>query len=89
MNATGRTMSSVLDLLPAPVIRRAARRYLGGATVSEAMDVARALAAEGMPATLAVVGEAAGRRSTPAGTCVSCSPWSRPSAAPALTCAWP
>jgi len=52
-------MSSVLDVLPASVIRRAARRYLGGATVSEAMDVARSLAAEGMPATLAVVGEAA------------------------------
>jgi proline dehydrogenase len=52
-------MSNVLDLLPASVIRRAARRYLGGATVFEAMDVARSLAAEGMPATLAVVGEAA------------------------------
>jgi proline dehydrogenase len=59
MTATGRAMSSVLDLLPTSVIRRAARRYLGGATVSEAMDVARSLAAEGMPATLAVVGEAA------------------------------
>jgi proline dehydrogenase len=59
MTATGRTMSSVLDVLPASVIRRAARRYLGGATVAEAMDVARALAAGGMPATLAVVGEAA------------------------------
>jgi proline dehydrogenase len=59
MTATGRVMSSVLEVLPASVIRRAARRYLGGATVSDAMDVARALAAEGMPATLAVVGEAA------------------------------
>jgi proline dehydrogenase len=59
MTAAGRAMSSVLDLLPASVIRRAARRYLGGATVSEAMEVARSLAAEGMPATLAVVGEAA------------------------------
>jgi proline dehydrogenase len=59
MTATGRAISSVLDVLPASVIRRAARRYLGGATVSEAMDVARSLAAEGMPATLAVVGEAA------------------------------
>ena len=57
--ATGRAFSSVLDVLPASVIRRAARRYLGGATVSEAMGVARSLAAEGMPATLAVVGEAA------------------------------
>lgn len=52
-------MSTVLDALPASVIRRAARRYLGGATVGEAMDVVRSLAAEGMPATLAVVGEAA------------------------------
>ncbi len=52
-------MSSVLDVLPASVVRRAARRYLGGATVWQAMDVARSLAAEGMPATLAVVGEAA------------------------------
>jgi proline dehydrogenase len=59
MTAMGRTMSSVLDMLPASLIRRAARRYLGGATVSEAMAVARELAAEGMPATLAVVGEAA------------------------------
>jgi proline dehydrogenase len=59
MTAAGRAMSSVLDLLPESVIRRAARRYLGGATVSEAMDVARSLAAQGMPATLAVVGEAA------------------------------
>src|SRR5215472_14991652 len=59
MAATSRVMSSILDVLPASVIRRAARRYLGGATVSEAMDVARSLAAEGMPATLAVVGEAA------------------------------
>jgi proline dehydrogenase len=52
-------MSAVLDMLPASVIRRAARRYLRGATVCEAMDVARSLAAESMPATLAVVGEAA------------------------------
>jgi proline dehydrogenase len=59
MTATRRAMSSVLDVLPASVIRLAARRYLGGATVSEAMDVTRSLAAEGMPATLAVVGEAA------------------------------
>jgi proline dehydrogenase len=59
MTATGRAISRVLDVLPASVIRHAARRYLGGATVAEAMDVARALAAEGMPATLAVVGEAA------------------------------
>jgi proline dehydrogenase len=59
MTATGRAMASVLDVLPPSVIRRAARRYLGGATVSEAMDVARSLASDGMPATLAVVGEAA------------------------------
>jgi proline dehydrogenase len=59
MTASGRVLGSVLEVLPAWVIRRAARRYLGGATVSEAMDVARSLAAEGMPATLAVVGEAA------------------------------
>jgi proline dehydrogenase len=59
MTATGRAISSVLDVLPASVIRRAARRYLGGATVAEAMGVARSLAADGMPATLAVVGEAA------------------------------
>jgi proline dehydrogenase len=59
MTAAGRAMSTVLDVLPASVIRRAARRYLGGATVCEAMDVARSLAAEGLPATLAVVGEAA------------------------------
>jgi proline dehydrogenase len=59
MTATRRAMNSALDRLPESVIRLAARRYLGGATVSEAMDVARSLAAEGMPATLAVVGEAA------------------------------
>jgi proline dehydrogenase len=59
MSGTGRAISSVLDALPEPVIRRAARRYLGGATVSEALQVARSLAAEGLPATLAVVGEAA------------------------------
>jgi proline dehydrogenase len=59
MTAADRAMSTVLDALPAWVIRRAARRYLGGATVCEAMDVARSLAAAGMPATLAVVGEAA------------------------------
>jgi proline dehydrogenase len=59
VTAAGRALSSVLDVLPASVIRRAARRYLGGATVSEAIDVVRGLAAEGMPATLAVVGEAA------------------------------
>ena len=60
MTAAGRAMSCILDVLPASVIRRAARRYLGGATVSEAMAVARSLADEGMPVTLAVVGEAAG-----------------------------
>ncbi len=59
MTATGRAVSTILDVLPASVIRRAARRYLGGATVFEAMDVARSLAAQGMPVTLAVVGEAA------------------------------
>jgi len=52
-------MNGVLDVLPAAVIRRAAGRYLGGVTVSDAMGAARSLAAEGMPATLAVVGEAA------------------------------
>jgi proline dehydrogenase len=59
MSGTGRAMSSALDLLPESVIRLAARRYLGGATVADALAVARSLAAEGMPATLAVVGEAA------------------------------
>lgn len=59
MTAAERVMSGVLEVLPASVIRRAARRYLGGATVAEAMDVARSLAADGMTATLAVVGEAA------------------------------
>jgi proline dehydrogenase len=59
MTATRRAMNSVLDVLPPSLIRHAARRYLGGATVWEAMDVVRTLAAEGMPATLAVVGEAA------------------------------
>ena len=59
MTATGRAVRSVLGVLPASVIRRAARRYLGGATVGEAIEVARSLAADGMPATLAVVGEAA------------------------------
>jgi proline dehydrogenase len=59
MTATRRAVNGVLDVLPAPVIRHAARRYLGGATVSEAIEVARSLAAGGMPATLAVVGEAA------------------------------
>ena len=59
MTATGRAVSSVVGVLPASVIRRAARRYLGGATVGEAMDVARSLAAGGMRVTLAVVGEAA------------------------------
>jgi proline dehydrogenase len=59
MTTTGRAMNAVLDRLPASVVRRAARRYLGGATVSEAMDVVRSLAAQGTSATLAVVGEAA------------------------------
>ncbi len=59
MTAAGRALNGVLDVLPASVIRRAARRYLGGATVGEAVAVARSLAAAGMPATLAVVGEAA------------------------------
>jgi proline dehydrogenase len=59
MTATRRAMNSALDMLPASVIRLAARRYLGGATVSEAMEVAHSLAAADMPATLAVVGEAA------------------------------
>jgi proline dehydrogenase len=57
--ATGHALGIVLDALPASVIRRVASRYLGGATVSEAIAVARSLADEGMPATLAVVGEAA------------------------------
>jgi proline dehydrogenase len=59
MTATRRAINSVLDVLPPSVIRHAARRYLGGSTVSEAIEVAYSLAAAGMPATLAVVGEAA------------------------------
>jgi proline dehydrogenase len=59
MSATARAMSTMLDALPASVIRRAARRYLGGATVAEAMGVVRSLAAQDITATLAVVGEAA------------------------------
>ena len=59
MSSASRVLAAALGVLPPSVIRRAARRYLGGATVAEAVDVARTFAKNGMSVTLAVVGEAA------------------------------
>jgi proline dehydrogenase len=59
MSSVSRVLAAALGVLPPSVIRRAARRYLGGATVAEAVDVARTFAKNGMSVTLAVVGEAA------------------------------
>jgi len=46
-----------LPLVPTPLIRRFASRYVGGETLAQALDVVRRLNAEGCMATLDVLGE--------------------------------
>jgi proline dehydrogenase len=59
MSATGRLMGGVLSTMPPALIRRAARPYLAGTTVEDALREVRALATEGAASTIAVLGEAA------------------------------
>jgi proline dehydrogenase len=59
MSATGRLLGGALGTLPPALIRRAARPYLAGATVGDALREVRALASGGAAATIAVLGEAA------------------------------
>lgn len=53
---------SALPLVPKPIVRRFASRYVAGETLDDGLAAIRALAAEGAMATLDVLGESVTRR---------------------------
>ena len=57
MSALDFILSRSLPLVPRPLVRRIARRYIAGERLSEAVNVVRALNANGFMATLDVLGE--------------------------------
>ncbi len=57
MNPFHRLIVRTLPLVPRPVVRRIASRYVAGQTLEEALDLVRSLNAEGCMATLDVLGE--------------------------------
>jgi proline dehydrogenase len=57
-----RLVVATLPLVPKPLVKRVASRYVAGETLDSALDTVRALAAEGAMATLDVLGESVSRR---------------------------
>lgn len=57
-----RLVVSTLPLVPKPIVRQFASRYVAGDTLNSALDTIRSLAAEGATATLDVLGESVTRR---------------------------
>ncbi|HEU5251502.1 MAG TPA: proline dehydrogenase family protein [Thermoanaerobaculia bacterium] len=57
MNLFGRAIVGTLPLVPRPIVRRIASRYVAGQTLDEALETVAALNAEGCLATLDVLGE--------------------------------
>ncbi len=62
MNPLHRLVVRTLPLVPKPVVRRIASRYVAGETLEEALALVRSLNAEGCMATLDVLGEDVTRR---------------------------
>ena len=57
MSALNRAIATVLPLVPRPVVRQVAGRYIAGETVEDAMRVAGALNRRGFRATMDILGE--------------------------------
>jgi proline dehydrogenase len=53
----GRTIAAVLPLVPSPIVRKVASRYVAGDDLGAALDAVARLNAEGASATLDVLGE--------------------------------
>lgn len=61
MNPLSRLVVAALPLVPRPVIRRIASRYVAGETLDQALETVAQLNAQGCMATLDVLGEDVGR----------------------------
>jgi len=57
MKALNRLIVAAIPLVPRPIVRRVAHRYVAGETLEHALETVRALNAEGCMATLDVLGE--------------------------------
>jgi proline dehydrogenase len=57
MNLVNRLVVAAMPLVPRPLVRRIAHRYVAGETLEQALDTVEALNAEGCMATLDVLGE--------------------------------
>ena len=57
MSIFERAIASALPLVPSPIVRRFASRYVAGEDLAQALEAVRALNAEGASATLDVLGE--------------------------------
>ncbi len=62
MNLVNRLVVAAMPLVPRPLVRRIAHRYVAGETLEQALDTVEALNAEGCMATLDVLGEDVLRR---------------------------
>lgn len=68
MSALDRLVVAALPLVPRPIVRRVASRYVAGETLDDALETVHALNGEGCMATLDVLGEDVGRREESEGT---------------------
>src|SRR5436190_9961789 len=57
MRIFDRTVATALPLVPRPLVRHFADRYMAGETLEDALRTVRALNAQGMMATVDVLGE--------------------------------
>jgi proline dehydrogenase len=57
VNVVNRAIVAAMPLVPRPIVRRIASRYVAGETLDQALETVRALNAEGCMATLDVLGE--------------------------------
>jgi proline dehydrogenase len=62
MSVFGRFLGATLPLVPSPIIRTVARRYVAGETLDDAFAAVSGLNREGASATLDVLGEDVTRR---------------------------
>ena len=58
----GRFVATTLPLVPKPIVRKVASRYVAGDTLEDALDTMRTLAAEGAMGTMDVLGESVTHR---------------------------
>jgi proline dehydrogenase len=62
MELVNKVLVATIPLVPRPIVRKFAGRYIAGEEIGDAVDVVRQLAAEGAAATLDVLGEHISRR---------------------------